>query len=276
MTKIFKRIFLSAIVAVVFGAANVLAAPFAAHGGGDGLLLAEVECYGEKSLQREFLETFREEVADALNASTEFKTQVHLTAGDVSTEKSDEEKLFSLIHMDAVVYGPLFEIDKADARTIRHARARLGKEYFWDDEKMKVRRAGKFKPYSLPLETKEKVREIGESYGVKYMLFCNLLEVDTRLKHSIFSSHVNVNEFRAKKLRTVACFYLVDTRTGKVYEGLCDKDKTGQILSLIGRYGQAATVQNLLQCLFEVEAQEIVKLCGNAKKTLAKGGLDYE
>ena len=43
-----------------------------------------------------------------------------------------------------------------------------------------------------------------------------------------------------------------------MYEGHVLSDKTGQILSLLGRFGKAATVQNLLQCMFEVQAERIV------------------
>ena len=269
-----KRLFLlAAAVVLTFGATQTaLAAPFAnAANGAPGLLLAEVTGYGEHELQPNFLETFREEMADALNKVKDFNVQIYLSNGLPGEEKTGDDAVFALIHMDAVAHGPLFEIDQANAPMIRHARKRFGKEYFWDEEKMKQRRAGKFKPYRLHSESAEAAREMGQKYGVKYLLFCNLREVDARLKHSMFSSHVNVNEFRAKKLRTISNFYLVNTQTGMVYEGLNEKDKTSQILTLIGRYGQAATVQNLLQCLFEVQAEETVKdVCGSAKKALAK------
>ena len=210
-----------------------------------------------------------QEMADALNAMQDFNVQLYMSAGMPGEELTGDDAKFALIHMDCVAYGPLFEIERANAVMIRHARQRFGKEYFWDEEKIKARRAGKFKPYRIHPDGMAAAQEMGEKYGVKYLLFCNLQEVDTRLKHSLFSSHVNADEFRAKKLRTVSNFYLVNTHTGMVYEGLNEKDKTGQILSLIGRYGQAATVENLLQCLFEVQAQETVKdMCAAAKKIL--------
>ena len=247
----------------------IFAAPFGGTKGAE-LLLAEVACYGEHELQQDFLDTFRDEMGDALNNAKDFNAQVYFPTSAPGATLSGDDATFAFIHMDAIAYAPLFEVDKANAAMIRHARDRFGKEYFWDENKMKARRDGKFKPYRLHPESTAMARDMGQKYGVKYLLFCNLREVDTRLKHSIFSSHVNVNEFRAKKLRTISNFYLIDTRTGLVYEGLNEKDKTSQILSLIGRYGQAATVQNLLQCLFEVQAQETLKDLSAAKKTLER------
>ncbi len=270
MLKKFLATMLLTATLFMFGAAPTTFAAFTSgNANGPGLLLAEVNGYGEHELQPSFLETFREEMADALNTVQDFNVQVYLSTGLPGEELSGDDATFALIHKDCIAYGPLFEVERANAPMIRHARARFGKEYFWDEEKMKARRAGKFKPYRIHADSTAAAREMGEKYGVKYLLFCNLQEVDARLKHSLFSSHVNVNEFRAKKLRTVSNFYLVNTQTGMVYEGLNEKDKTSQILSLIGRYGQAATVQNLLQCLFEVQAQETVKdLCGSAKKAV--------
>ena len=103
-------------------------------------------------------------------------------------------------------------------------------------------------------------------------MFCNLVDADIRLKNSVFNASTTELSERPKQIKVVSFFYLIDTKTGLVYEGYNLSDKTGQILNLLGQYGKAMTATNLLQCMFEVQAKRIMEdVCNEGQKVLAKG-----
>ena len=86
----------------------------------------------------------------------------------------------------------------------------------------------------------------------------------------IFNATTTLSE-RPKQIKMATFFYLIDVKSGLVYEGYNFSDKTGQILDLLGQYGKAMTAPNLLQCMFEVQSKRIVEdMCNAGQKILGK------
>lgn len=233
---------------------------FENKGTGPSLLIGEIACYGDRELQPQYIETFRDILRESLESAEAFS---------LSTSFRPEDKAsFSKIHKDAIAYGPLFQKEYANAVMVRYAEGIFGRDYFWDENKLKLRKEGKGKPYRIGTEATELAMRIGEATGANYLFFCNLREANIELKHSIFNASTAFNE-RPKNLKVETEFYLVDTRTGLVYEGHIVTSKTGQILNLLGQWGKAMTAENLLQVMFEVQSKEIVKdASGKGKRAL--------
>ena len=175
------------------------------------------------------------------------------------------------IHMDAIAYGPSFRKEAANAKMIYYAEQALGEDYFWDDEKLAARKKMIGKPYHISPKMTNAAKTVGSEYEADYLLFCNLVEADVVLKNSIFNASTTLNE-RPKQIKVESFFYLIDTKSGLVYEGYNLSDKTGQILNLLGQYGKAMTAQNLLQCMFEVQSKRIAEdVCNEGQKVFLKG-----
>ena len=175
------------------------------------------------------------------------------------------------LHMDAIVYGPLFEKATANAKMIHYAEKALGRDYFWDDDKITARRKLAGKPYRISEKMTQIAKTIGEQTGADYLLFCNLVNVEIVLKNSLFNASTTLSE-RPKQIKVETFFYLIDTKTGLVYEGRNFSDKTGQILNLLGQYGSGLEAEKLLDAMFEVQSKRIVEdVCNVGQKVLAKG-----
>lgn len=274
--------FLSAVfILAIFFTSTALAKPFEGKKDGIGIFVGEVACYGEHEIKNEFLDTFKEKLWESLK---EFETQgkIHtvgdskwLGGGDTSGGLMGiirVDSVLSDIHMDAIAYGPSFRKELANAKMTYYAERALGEDYFWDDEKIAARRKTIGKPYHISQKLTEAAKNIGKEYNADYLLFCNLVDTDIQLKNSIFNASTQLLSERPKKIKVASFFYLIDTKSGLVYEGYIFSDKTGQILNLLGQYGMAMTAQNLLQCMFEVQSKRIVEDMYNAgKKALSKG-----
>lgn len=273
------RILSLSLLLMIFFTSSVLAKPFEGQTGGVGIFVGEVACYGEHEIRPEFLSTFKEQLWQALK-EFENKGKIHiigddrwLNDGNTAPGFADIIQVDSVlrdIHMDAIAYGPSFTRETANAKMIYYAERALGEDYFWDDEKLAARRKMIGKPYHISPKMTNAAKTVGNEYGADYLLFCNLVEADIRLKNSIFNASTILSE-RPKQIKVATFFYLIDTKNGLVYEGYNFSDKTGQILNLLGQYGHAMTAQNLLQCMFEVQSKRIVEdVCNEGKKTLEK------
>ena len=268
---------LSLVMTLIFSS-SALAKPFESKTGGIGIFVGEVACYGEHEIRPEFLATFKDQLWQILK-DFENKGKLHTVGDDkwLGTEQPGFADIIQVdsvlrdIHMDAIAYGPSFTKETANAKMIYHAERALGEDYFWDDEKLAARKKMIGKPYRISPKMTNAAKTVGSEYEADYLLFCNLVDADVQLKNSIFNASTTLSE-RPKQIKVASYFYLIDTKTGLVYEGYNFSDKTGQILNLLGQYGKAMTAQNLLQCMFEVQSKRIVEdVCNEGKKVLAKG-----
>ncbi len=249
----------------------VSAKPFEARKDGAGVFVAEIACYGEHEIQPEFLKVFHDKLGENLQLM-EQQGKVHFVDNtDWMTGNGDakEREILSHIHMDVIAHGPQFQKDSANARMIHYAEKIFGEEYFWNEKNKAARKAAVGKPYRIGQEMTDAAREIGMKYGADYLLFCNLLEVDVELANSIFNARTRNIEERPKHIKVETSVFLVDVRTGKVYEGHTLTEKFGRIQNLFGQYGKAMTAETLLGAMFDEQSERIVKdVFGNGKKTL--------
>ncbi len=264
------------ILALCFCSTTIAAAAPFDKGAADRptILLAEVACYGEREMRPEFFQTLWECLAEELQNAKEqsFVPNFSRMNEGLANEKNSNNDVFSLIHMDAIAHGAMYRRENAAASMARYADKLYGREYFWDEKKMAARRARLGKPYKLTVEVETAMREAAARYGADYLLFCNLWDVHTELKKSIFNATATPAE-RAKKLQLEMDYYLINVHTGKVYEGHNTTSKRGQIINILfGKYGKGATVQQLLQVMFEKQAEQTVQdIYGKGKKALEAG-----
>ena len=274
------RILSLSIVLTIFFTSSVLAKPFEGKTEGAGIFIGEVACYGEHEIKPEFLETFKEQLYQSFK-EFENKGKLHtvgddkwLGGGKAASGFAGVVQVNAVlrdIHMDAIAYGPSFQKEAANVKMIYYAEKALGEDYFWDDDKLAARKQMIGKPYKISPKLTAAAKTIGKRYGADYLFFCNLVDADVKLKNSIFNAKTTLSE-RPKQIKVASFFYLINTKTGLVYEGYNLSDKTGQILNLLGQYGKAMTAQNLLQCMFEVQSKRIVEdMCNAGQKVLGKG-----
>ncbi len=275
------RILALSVILTIFFTSSVFAAPFESKTEGAGIFVGEVACYGEHEIKPEFLDTFKDQLWQSLK-DFENKGKMH-TVGDDKWLGSGSassgfagliqvDNVLKDIHKDAIAFGPSFQKEAANVEMIYYAEKALGEDYFWDEEKLAARKQMIGKPYHISPKLTEAAKTVGRQYGADYLLFCNLVDADVKLKNSIFNAKVSSLSERPKQIRVESFFYLINTKTGLVYEGYNLSDKTGQILSLLGQYGKAMTAQNLLQCMFEVQSKRIVEdMCNAGQKVLGKG-----
>ncbi len=247
------------------------AKPFEARKAGAGVLVGEVACYGEHEIHQEFLKVFHDKLGENFQLMAE-QGKIHFvdnTDWMTGTGDAKERELLSRIHMDVIAYGPQFHKDSANAKMIHYAEKVFGEDYFWNEKNKTARKASEKKPYRISQEMTEAVQAIGMKYDADYLFFCNLLEVDVELSNSIFNASTTNIEERPKHIKVETSAFLVDAKTGMVYENHILTEKFGRIQNLFGQYGKAMTAEALLGAMFDVQSERIVKdVFGNGKKTL--------
>lgn len=243
------------------------------------IFVGEVACYGEHEINPEYLATFKDTLQDML-AEFEEKGKLRVVGDNQWLLNQNATPGFAGIikvntvlrdiHMDAIAYGPSFAKESANAQMIFYAERALGEDYFWDDEKLAARKKMIGKPYHISPKMTNAAKTVGEEYGADYLLFCNLVDADIQLKNSIFNATTILSE-RPKKIKVASYFYLIDTKSGLVYEGYNLSDKTGQILNLLGQVGHGRMAKDLLIAMFEVQSKRIVEdVCNEGTKILGK------
>ena len=241
------------------------------------ILIGEVRGYGENELIPKYFEDFRDELAAALQQSKKVNIDVSRIMLE-SDQPSEEDKLFSLIHKDAIARGALYRREYANAEMIRYGDvlmgggdAKKGQRYFQDDDitKERMKRAGK--PYDLTFTAVKQVNEIGLRYGADYILFVNLRDADVwRKTGGIFGTRPENDDFRGKKVLVELEYYLVNTKTGKVYEGQNAEKKTSLTTNaLVGKYGNNFTVHDMVNYVLKDQAEKVADgVLNKALKTL--------
>ena len=264
------RLLLLVGAALMLFTATVLAKPFGGSQSGAGVFIGEVACYGEHEIKPEFMTEFRTKFLENIQEIDE-KAKIHVAGNtDWLTGGGDakERALLTHIHMDAIAYGPNFEKAYASAKMEKYAEDVFGEQYFWDENKMAARRAGAKKPYRISQAMTDAAKEIALKQGAEYLLFCNVQEVDVELAHSIFNAQTDINE-RAKHIKVETSAYLINAKTGLVYESHILTEKTGRIQNILGQYGKGMTTVTLLGAMFDMQSKKLVKdVFENGKKAL--------
>lgn len=252
--KISLKIF-SIIAALIFFSANVEAA-FDKNSNAPKILMAEVAGYGQYELKPEFMANFYDIISEKLQEN--FSVESRITLLD---EPSEEDEIFSVIHMDAIAHSRLYRRELANVKMTRYGDSILGKEYFQDEKKTAARLKLEGKPYRLTPEVAEKVLELGDIYGVDYMLFCNVRDADVwRKTGGIFGASPTSSDLRGKRVQIEMEYFLINVKTGKVFEGQNSEKRTSLTTNiLIGKYGNNYTVGDMVNYVLQDQAAKLVK-----------------
>lgn len=266
-----KKIFLFLLMLPIFFATQTEAAfEKITSNTGPKLLLAEVAGYGQYELNPEFMENFRDKIRESLQNS--FRVESRENLGEINLEPTEEDKIFSVIHMDAIAHSRLYRRELANPKMTRYGDSILGKAYYQDEQKTEMRRKMEGKPYTLTPSVFEAVQRLGAEYNVDYMLFCNVRDADVwRKTGGIFGirpkSEGDRHYLLGKRLQIEMEYYLVNVRTGKVFEGQNINKRTSLTTSvLIGKYGNNYTIADMVNFVLENQSDQLVK-------TLLKSGL---
>ncbi len=240
------------------------------------ILIGEVRGYGETELIPKYFDDFRDELATALRQSKKINVDVSRVMS-TSAQPSDEDKLFSLLHKDAIAHSPLYRREYANAEMIRYGDMimgggdpKKGKQYYQNDEITKQRSKLAGKPYDLTFTAVNEVKKLGQKYGADYILFVNLRDADVWRKTGGIFGTGTTEELRGKKIQVELEYYLINTRTGKVFEGQNAEKKTSLTTNvLIGKYGNNFKVQDMVNYVLEDQAKKVAAgVLGKAIKAI--------
>ena len=224
------------------------------------ILVAEVKSYGEVELIPKYFEDFKDSLSTELIKTEKFRVDTSRIGTNIE-QPTEEDELFSTIHMDAIARGHLYKRELANVQMIIYGDSIFGKQYYQNEEKIAQRLKLEGQPYKLGDEITKKVIQLGQQYDVDYMLFVNLRDVDVwRKTGGIFGTHTSAQEYRGKKAIVELEFYLINTKTGKVFEGQNKEKKTSLVTNiLIDKYGNNFTIQQMIQELITNQTKQIVK-----------------
>ena len=252
--KIFSKIN-AAIFALIFFLASSTEAAFE-NSNGPKILLAEVASYGQFELKPEFMANFFDVISEKLQDNFNVESRITLTG-----EPSEEDEIFSTIHMDAIAHSRLYRRELANVKMTRYGDSILGKAYYQDEAKTQARLKLEGKPYHLTDTISEKVSELGEKYGVDYMLFCNVRDADVwRKTGGIFGASPTSSDLRGKRVQVEMEYFLINVKNGKVFEGQNSDKRTSLTTNvLIGKYGNNYTVGDMVNYVLQDQAEKLVK-----------------
>lgn len=243
-------------LALIFCLVSSAEAAFEQANKGPKILLAEVASYGQFELKPEFMANFYDVIREKLQESFSVESRMTLTG-----EPSDEDEIFSVIHMDAIAHSRLYRRELANVKMTRYGDSVKGKAYYQDEYKTAERLKLEGKPYSLTPEIYNKVIELGRQYGVEYMLFCNVRDADVwRKTGGIFGASPSSYDLRGKRVQVEMEYFLVNVKNGKVFEGQNADKRTSLTTSvIIGKYGNNYTVGDMVNYVLQDQADKLVK-----------------
>ncbi len=242
------------LAAIFFGIAPAEAA--FESSGAPRILLAEVQSYGQYQLKPEFMDNFSDIINEKLQANFEVETRMTLLE-----EGDDESEIFSMIHMDAIAHSHLYRRELANVKMTRYGDSVMGKDYYQDEVETKARQKSEGTPYTLTPKVRYYVNELGEKYGVDYMLFCNVRDADVwRKTGGIFGASPSSADLRGKRVQVEMEYFLINVKTGNVFEGQNSDKRTSLTTNiLIGKYGNNYTVGDMVNYVLEDQADKLVK-----------------
>lgn len=212
------------------------------------IVLCEVKCYGEKSLRQEFFYTFEELLQEKLYESKKVRVENKIIVDPVLSDGTvlQLDDFFNMVHMNAIVNGIEFERESSCVQLMN----------YYDSLSVKPKRDKSI--YHLGYDFREKLRYIGNLNNADYFLFVNLKAVDVIVKDHY--TGINFQDLKGMKLKLDMDYYLINSKTGMVFEGTSFTDKTTQVINVIlAKYGKTFTVQQLLHTLLEVQAERAAK-----------------
>lgn len=214
------------------------------------LLIAEVANYGVNELNPEVTGNLYEALEK--NLSDDFNIESRELLANLGGEPLNSTEIFSTIHMDAVAHGSLYRRELVNNTVKNYADSVLN----FNNTKKNSNRKSSGKAYTLTSSVSPQVKRLGEMYGVDYMLFCDVRDADPLRKNAAFS----VNNLRGKNVKVEMEYYLVNVKTGKVFEGQTfNKAITLDVNDIIGSYGRNFNAEDMVNFVMARHAQQIEK-----------------
>ena len=243
----------SVLLVMLFLTGQAEAGAFEYQDNGKGAISAigEIACHGEDALDEQFMTGLKDAYEDAFNASDKF-----------SLRHPDNNKgLMNKVHKDAIVHGHFYNRGHSNADLIHYADSVLGRNYRPTDEECKARRKDAGKPYKLSPEVAAELKQYAMENNLEYLLFCNVSHIEVWLKNILFSQ----NDFeRGKTIAIEMEYYLVNAKTGYVYDGFSRESKTANMINaIIVQGGKNMPVNVLFQRVMEEQVKKVVKDMGN-------------
>lgn len=213
--------------------------------------IGEIACHGEDELEDQMMTGLEDAYADAFTVSDKFRL----------TSPVQNKALMSTVHKDAIVHGHFYNRGHSNADLIRYANEVLGRNYRPTDDEYKEIRKNAGKPYKLSPQVASDLKQYATDNGIRYFLFCNVSHIEVWLKKTIFSQ----NDFERGKTLTIEMeYYLVDAKTGYVYDGFSHESKTANMINaLIVQGGKNMPVNMLFQRVMEEQVKKVVNDMGS-------------
>lgn len=225
------------------------------------ILLGEVQSYGDYELKADSFNTFADKLCQEMQAkqlNVIGRANMTNEAGRHATGGSDDDAMLSTIHMDAIIHGHQFDHGYAAAKLVHYADATMGRKNFFDDEKIEAWRKKADTTYRLTPTVQTMAQQVAQKYNAAYLLFVNVKDVDVRLKHNWFASSTD-KATRGKKMSAALDYYIINVKTGLVYEGHCENKKTAQMMNyLIAQTGKGMSVVEMLNQVMEAQTVDLV------------------
>lgn len=243
-----KRIVLLTALCLSMLVTTVFAAPFASSANGPAVMVGEVQCYGQYDLSQ-FVDRLQVSISEKLQDSDKF----HVVGG------TPDNNLMKQIHMNAIVKGHLYDRGVSGPELIKYANEILGKNYRPTDAEIEAKKKLAGNPYSLSPEVAAAAKYYAEREGVDYLFFANLNYVELWLRNSIFNAGTS-DEYRGKAVSTNVEYYLVNAKTGMVYDGLSSEKTTAQQINLfIVSYGKGMDIGMIASGIMDKHVKAISK-----------------
>jgi len=217
------------------------------------LLMAEVAGYGHIELKPGVTQIFYSILTETLqkNFNVESRQLVANLGGEPITNAA---QIFSAIHMDVIARGPFHNYDTSSNTLKDYANSIFGRQR----KGSKTDKKNANQAYRLNTSIVPEIRKIGETYGVDYIFFCNLRDIE--FWRRVSSTNLTVKNLEGKKVAIDLDYYLVEVKTGKVFAGQISDNRTrlnnGQIIK---SYGNRYTVDDMLKFALTEQANKIEK-----------------
>ena len=251
-----KKIFFIALTAILFFCmASVNAAPKTLPNTPSRLLIAEIRNYSVNDLKPEVADNFYSVLADVLKE--DFNVESRRLIANIGGEPISNVEIFPAIHMNAIIHGPFYRYETSSVTLKNYADSILGKQH----GKSSTVKKNDGKAYRLSTSLISDVKKIGAIYGVDYLLFCNIRDIDAwRRIGGAYGANPDTKNLDDKKIQVDIDYYLVEVKTGKVFAGEISDKKTKLTKKILTqRYGAKYTVNHMLNYLLTEQALKIEK-----------------
>lgn len=216
------------------------------------LLMAEVAGYGNIELKQGVTQMFYGILAETLQKN--FNVESRNLVANIGGEPINNAEIFSVIHMDAIVHGAYQNYDTSGAKLKNYANSVLGRQ----KKGGKTDKKTENKAYRLNTSLAAEVKKIGAAYGVDYIFFCNVRDIE--FWRRVGSSNLTTKNLEGKKVTIDLDYYLVEVKSGKVFAGKISDKRTNLNKSQISKtYGNKYTVDDMLAFALTEQALKIEK-----------------